>query len=102
MSWPFVLPMSWHRTGASPHQDSPLASSSAPFELKAPRKTRTLLRIASDTLATEDALERDHLRSAIGGRRDRHLYGLRRVQGAAVLTAVAPSRGGGGCFGLSA
>ena len=60
------------------------------------------MRIASDTLAAEDALERDHLRSAFGGRRDRHLYGLRRVQGPAIPAAVAPARGGSGCFGLSA
>jgi hypothetical protein len=60
------------------------------------------MRIASDTLATENALERDHLRSAFGGRRDRHLYGLLRVQGLAVPAAVTSARGGSGCFGLSA
>ena len=60
------------------------------------------MRIASDTLATEDALERDHLRSTIRDCWEPHLYGLRRVQGLAVPAAVAPARGGSGCFGLSA
>jgi hypothetical protein len=58
--------------------------------------------LVSDTLATEDALERDHLRSANRDRREPHLYGLRRVQSPAVPAAVAPARSGSGCFGLSA
>ena len=36
-------------------------------------------RIVSDTLAKENALERDHLRSAVGNWWERYLYSLRRV-----------------------
>jgi hypothetical protein len=50
-----------------------------PFELKPLRKVRILLGLASNTLAKEDAVERDHLRSAIGNCREPYLYGLRRV-----------------------
>ena len=43
-----------------------------PFELKPLRKVRILLGLASNTLAKEDAVERDHLHSAIGNRRERY------------------------------
>jgi hypothetical protein len=57
----------------------PFASQPCPFELKPLRKVRILLGLASNTLAKEDAVERDHLRSAIDNCREPYLYGLRRV-----------------------
>lgn len=49
------------------------------FRLNPASKPRTLMRIASDPLAKENALERDHLLSAVGDCWEPYLYSLRRV-----------------------